>query len=463
MKLNARIPVIPLPYKDKSAAVQKELLIDYGDGVDFPNLYVVDMYDRNKIWDITEGIRQSIQHSSGDNFTIEIDGLGTIELGDILNLLYTISLTHDEAWSIDNLKEMIPTTIVDNNGVIYAPRTLSTSVFTESGESIDVRLKSFTKLGMTEISVTATEDLQSEFIIPRPFSDKTFAEYLDEGNFFWIKVGGVIAAPNTYHLSADRTKLIFEEEDDYIQKGRDCTFIFWYNSATPDTGVLLVMDGKYITPGTIETNRLAEVSDSIDFNSPDSVASSRAVCTLRNVLNERINGLAGNVSVTCITDDSSTPNNVVVKIPNYRLIDSNMIHIRLKHALAPNATLKVNDETEYPIYNGDNPVTAGPKAGEIINVSYNSVDRRFYIYGVSEFKLETTYYSNAPDEGTSNIPFKLSYDPLVDKLDIWYNGVKMFPGINYTMNESSIDLLDFVSEAGDLFTFELTQIVPVNK
>ena len=34
---------------------------------------------------------------------------------------------------------------------------------------------------------------------------------------------------------------------------------------------------------------------------------------------------------------------------------------------------------------------------------------------------------------------------------------------NYTMNESSITLLDFESEAGDLFTFELTQIIPVRK
>lgn len=464
MKLNARIPVIPLPYKDKDSygegngVVEKELLIDYGDGTEFPNLYVVDAYDKNKIWDITEGIRLSIQNASGDNYKIEIDGLGTIKLGDVLNILYTISLTHDEAWSVETLKKMIPTTIVDNNGVVYAPRTLSTAVYTESGESIDVRLKSFTKLGMTERAVPATEELQSVFEIPYPFPN-----YLEEGNFFWVKVGGVIADPDTYYLSEDKSKIIFELEDDWIQKDRDCTFIFWYNSATPDTGVLLVMDGKYITPGTIETNRLAEVSDSINFNSPDCIASSRAVCTLRNVLNERIDRLAGNLSVTCMADSTSTASKIVVKIPNYKLIDSNMLHIRLSKNLAPGATIQVNDEQPIAIYNGDNPVIAGPKAGEIINVSYNSLENKFYIYGVSEFKLETTYYTNAPEEGSSNIPFKLSYDPLVDKLDIWYNGLRMFPGRNYTMNESSIDLVDFISEAGDLFTFELTQIVPVAK
>ena len=91
----------------------------------------------------------------------------------------------------------------------------------------------------------------------------------------------------------DNTKedfITFIDADDYVEKDRTCTFLFWYNSATPETGVLLVMDGKYITPRTIETNRLAHVSDSIDLNAPDAVASARAVCTLRNVLNERIDG-----------------------------------------------------------------------------------------------------------------------------------------------------------------------------
>ena len=223
------------------------------------------------------------------------------------------------------------------------------------------------------------------------------------------------------------------------------------------------MDGKYIVPNTIETNRLANVSHLVDYNAPDAIASAKAVCTLRNVLNERIDGLAGNVSVTCLTDSTSTSSELVVKIPNYELKDSNMIHIRLREDLAPNATLKVNDEPAIPIYDGNNRVPAGPKAGEIINVSFSSLENRFYIYGVSSFKLETTYYHNSPEEGTSVIPFNLPYDTLVDKIDVFYNGVKMFPDINYTMGESSIELLDFVSEAGDLFTFELTQIIPVRK
>ena len=458
MKFNARIPVIPLPYKDKELAVEKEIVIKYGHDDEYPNIYIVDENDKTKLWDITAGIVESIKGSPGDDFTVVIDGIGTIKLGDILNLLYSISLTHDEAWSIETIKKMIPTTIVDNKGIVYAPRSLSTSVYMESGETIDVRLKSISKVGLAMRHVIATEERQQTFTIPFPFDN-----YLSEGNSFWIYVGGIMVDSRRYYISEDGTQITFIDSEDYVEKDRTCTFLFWYNSATPDTGVLLVMDGKYITPRTIETNRLANVSDSIDLNDPEAVASARAVCTLRNVMNERVDGLAGNVSVTCLADSSSTSTELVVKIPNYQLIDSNMIHIRLREDLGPNATLKVNNEPALPIYNGNNRVEAGPLAGEIINVSFNSLDNRFYIYGISSFKLETTYYSNSPVEGSSTIPFKLSYDALVDKLDVYYNGVKLFPDINYTLNESSITLLDFESEVGDLFTFELTQIVPVKK
>ena len=74
MRFNARIPVIPLPYKDKELAVEKEIVIAYGHDDVYPNIYIVDEYDRTKLWDITEGIRQSLQGGPGDDFTVEIDG-----------------------------------------------------------------------------------------------------------------------------------------------------------------------------------------------------------------------------------------------------------------------------------------------------------------------------------------------------------------------------------------------------
>lgn len=474
MRFNARIPVIPLPYSDRNLAVEKELIVDYGQDGKFPNLYIVDQNDRTVLHNITAGIIDAIQGSAGDDFTVVIDNYknedgtysqATVNLGDILNLLYTISLTHDEVTPFTNILNVLDdetkvksTTIVDNSGIVYLPRTLSTNVYTPAGETVDVRLKSISKVGLAMRHVIATEERQQTFVVPYPFEN-----YISEGNSFWIYVGGIMVDSRRYTLSADNTTVTFIDSDDYVEKDRTCTFLFWYNSATPESGVLLVMDGKYITPGTIESNRLSNTSDSIDLNDPTAIATSRAVCTLRNTLNSRIDSLAGNTSITTIVDEDSTSVELKVTIPNYTLADSNMLHLRLRRDLAPSATLQVNDGPALPIYDGNNRVAAGPLAGEIINLSYNSLEGRFYIYGTTSFKLETTYYHNAPEEGSGVIPFNLSYNPLVDKLDVYYNGIKLFPDINFTLNEDSISLLDFVSEAEDIFTFELTQIVPVKR
>ena len=176
MKLNARIPVIPLPYKDRHMAVEKELMIEYGQDTEFPTLWIVDEYDSSIHYNITQGIIDALHGSPGDDFTIEIENVGTIKLGDILNLLYTISLTHDEAWSIETLKKMVPTTIVDNQGIVYAPRTLSTAVYTEAGETLDAKLKSISKIGMSVVRTEpATEilgaDEDNAIIIPYPFAN----------------------------------------------------------------------------------------------------------------------------------------------------------------------------------------------------------------------------------------------------------------------------------------------------
>lgn len=458
MKFNARIPVIPLPYKDKHLAVEKELMIEYGENAEFPTLWIVDEYDSSIHYNITQGIIDALHGSPGDDFTIVINDekIGTIKLGDILNLLYTISLTHDEAWDINNIKEMMGhhTTIVDNQGVIYAPRTLSSAVYTEDGNTLDAKLDAISKIGMEIRIVTVEKEDRVEIDFP-------FSNYLDQGNSFMLFVGTVLVEPDRYKI--ENGWVIFTDPDDFIEVGRDCTFVFIYNSLTPDTGALLVMDGKYITPYTIETNRLAETSDSIDLNVNDSIATSKAVCTLRNVLNQRIDALSGNVSVTCFVEEESTPTELIVKIPNYDLVDSNMLHIRLRQSLGPNATLKVNDYDAFPIYNGNKRVSAGPEAGEIINVSFSSLEEKFYIYGISSFKIETTYYHNSPEAGSTTIPFNLSYDKLMDKINVYCNRLRMFPDIDYIMNDSSIELLEFTTEAGDLFTFELEQVVQVKK
>lgn len=82
----SRIPTIPMSYSERDQAVLKELLIDYNSG----KIYVVSSYDKTVIYDLTTKISEYLQESgfTGDNLTINIEGIGEVELKDILSILY---------------------------------------------------------------------------------------------------------------------------------------------------------------------------------------------------------------------------------------------------------------------------------------------------------------------------------------------------------------------------------------
>ena len=83
---NARIPMIALDYSEKDKAVKKEIMIDYTNGA----IYVVSSYDKNVIFNLTDSIMQIIKEQgleAGD-MTIYIEGVGDLNLGDVINQLY---------------------------------------------------------------------------------------------------------------------------------------------------------------------------------------------------------------------------------------------------------------------------------------------------------------------------------------------------------------------------------------
>lgn len=82
-RINARTPVIALPYSERHKAVPKELLIDYETG----NIYVVSADDKSVIFDITSKIFEQIENMSGDNIEITIEGIGTVKLTEIIKQL----------------------------------------------------------------------------------------------------------------------------------------------------------------------------------------------------------------------------------------------------------------------------------------------------------------------------------------------------------------------------------------
>lgn len=83
---SARIPIQPLPYENKALAENKELLVDYNNG----NLYVIS--DGKEI-DITANIINLINSGNTSNSEVTIDGLGTVKLARLLELLWENRIT----------------------------------------------------------------------------------------------------------------------------------------------------------------------------------------------------------------------------------------------------------------------------------------------------------------------------------------------------------------------------------
>ena len=101
--------------------------------------------------------------------------------------------------------------------------------------------------------VTATADDQPMFTIPFPFDN-----YLDNAkNSFILILGSVIVDPQRYNVIGNR--LVFINEEDYVAKGRELTFIFFYSesSSLDDLAFVkeedhIIVDVRYTQAGNVE-------------------------------------------------------------------------------------------------------------------------------------------------------------------------------------------------------------------
>lgn len=125
---SGRIPVIALDYSSRQLAQKRELLVDYKNA----KLYVVSAEDRTVIYDLTDNIIKAFKESGGaSDFTIEIEGLGTYKLGDIINQLYTskIDLIEDKEFQYN-----APTVSFDNKSLAIYDRQASMLNFNRAND-----------------------------------------------------------------------------------------------------------------------------------------------------------------------------------------------------------------------------------------------------------------------------------------------------------------------------------------
>lgn len=128
------------------------------------------------------------------------------------------------------LEPCIHTRVMCNPGdrieIFYLPTNVSS---TNIGDSNKTEI----------IKVEATTDNQPMFTIPFPF-----ANYLYGKNSFIVILGSVIVDPSRYNVIGN--KLIFIDEKDYVAKGRELTFIFFYTQASTLDELAFVKEEDHI-------------------------------------------------------------------------------------------------------------------------------------------------------------------------------------------------------------------------
>ncbi len=78
------LELIALDYiNERHKAVEKELLVDYDNG----NIYVVSKDDKSIIIDITGKIKEQLESMTGDKIEINIEGIGTVNLTEVIKKL----------------------------------------------------------------------------------------------------------------------------------------------------------------------------------------------------------------------------------------------------------------------------------------------------------------------------------------------------------------------------------------
>lgn len=75
-----RVPVVALSYLDKNKAVPKELLVNYDTG----DIYIKSVDGVSPDIDITASIRSKLTNLDGNTIDLDIDGIGTIRVSDII-------------------------------------------------------------------------------------------------------------------------------------------------------------------------------------------------------------------------------------------------------------------------------------------------------------------------------------------------------------------------------------------
>lgn len=355
--------------------------------------------------------------------------------------------------------------ILSENGRNKAPLTLARLVFTESGDNAEDLLKEIKVLRMeTEELIVDTNDITTIQTFP-PFD--SYHQFPNR-NFCFVSINGVITPSKMYKwLDNNQLQILGRtlSEGDLVT----IMYIFQADLNTSDVRTAGYTDGGYILNGSIPTKKLAGLSHNYESNNRDEVPSSLALNNAFNNLLQMINTVDSRTQMY-VADSSSNNYELVVFIAKYEPKDCNTIIVRTKYDLGSDCCVRINDFEPIPIFTGVNtPIKDGQvRAGTIIQLRYNATQNVFYLINPDLYKVvkDTAVFTV---DGTVyrgpllEVPVTLdNFMPGIDCVDVYYENIKLFEGINFTFNGKKIVLDGFYANDNDTFVFERTRVKASN-
>ena len=467
----SRIPLKPLPYKNRELAQNSEFMIDYvsEDPSKSPSyhLYIVDAHDATKIIDLTNVM---IKEAFGNDITITIEGMEEpLSLHDLLNFIYKRFLYPDNLhgfnYDEDYDKVYAPGTKVilmrNADGSYFLPITTADAVFDKNGVNIQKRLDNITRLGFANDYIKVSQENQNVFEITYPF-----VNYPLYGNYLELRIGTTFIDKTRYSLVDNRnedgdvigaTITFFNETFEF---GRRIDILYIYNAVGNADGEHAAVYGGQIANNTISTAKFEKISDLYTINDPTSVASSAAMYAMYKDFSEAINMNAG--SSFFLLDSSSSRDTIDVNIATYNVFLSAkyiMLNIYVQNPKNENITITVRhgDQTQENTMQYTIHMEGGIAAGRVLKLVLNQASIKPLT--LIEDMLTQTRYIYTCIDGETEIPFKdLSYNT-GSIIRVYRNGVRLFEDLDYSMNKTTEIVTLFTrAEEGERIVFEAMSI-----
>ena len=222
------------------------------------------------------------------------------------------------------------------------------------------------------------------------------------------------------------------------------------------------ISGGVIANGTIKIGALERFSNAFNYNDPTSLATSKALYDLYMELSSAISDWSpANIYVRDTNSSSNNKITVSTDSLKYTPRDGYKVNVVLACNKNIDSGLKISiDGVEYGILFNNDDVPDILKSGKTLKLIYNSYERKFNTYVLDQFKLSRSYISKTLNDKDTIISYDGLYnDAIHDDVIVYRNGIRLFEGLDYSVNTDDSITLNVVGEANEKIVFEKIEVI----